>query len=54
VVAVSYYAVSLAAYVAYPLTEALQMSKGVTMAVLTPLVVGGVWLMLRHIKAGVH
>lgn len=54
VVAISYYAVSLAAYVAYPLTEALHVSKGMAMAVLTPLVVLAVWLALRRIKAAVH
>ncbi len=51
VVAVSYYAVSLVAYMAYPLTEAVQMSKGMAMALLTPLVVGAVWLMVRRIKS---
>jgi uncharacterized membrane-anchored protein len=54
VVAVSYYAVSLAAYVAYPVTEGIGLSKGLTMAILTPLVVAGVWLLLRRIKAGVQ
>lgn len=54
VVAISYYAVSLAAYVAYPLTEALHVSKGMAMAALTPVVVLGVWLALRRIKAAVH
>jgi len=54
VVAISYYAVSLAAYVAYPLTEALHVSKGMAMAVLTPVVVLAVWLALRRIKAAVH
>ncbi len=54
VVAISYYAVSLAGYVAYPLIEGLAVSKGVAMAVLTPLVVLGVWGALRRIKAGMH
>ncbi len=54
VVAVSYYAVSLLSYAAYPLTEAVHLSKGMAMALLTPLVVGAVWLVLRRIKAGVH
>ncbi|GAB1478305.1 DUF3422 domain-containing protein [Paracoccaceae bacterium] len=54
VVAVSYYAVSLAAYAVYPLTEALQVSKGTALAVLTPLVVLGVWLGLRRIRKSVH
>ncbi|OYU40266.1 MAG: hypothetical protein CFE33_06910 [Pseudorhodobacter sp. PARRP1] len=51
VVAISYYAVSLAGYVAYPLIEEIGVSKGVGMAVLTPLVVLGVWWALRRIKA---
>ncbi|MFC3179758.1 DUF3422 family protein [Cypionkella sinensis] len=54
VVAISYYAVSLAGYVAYPLIEELGVSKGVAMAVLTPLVVLGVWWALRRIKAGMQ
>lgn len=54
VVAISYYAVSLAAYVAYPLTESFGVSKGIAMAALTPVVVLGVWLALRRIKAAVH
>jgi uncharacterized membrane-anchored protein len=51
VVAISYYAVTLAGYVAYPLIEELGISKGVAMAVLTPVVVLGVWWALRRIKA---
>ena len=50
VVAISYYAVSLAAYAAYPVTEALHISKGMATAILTPLVIIGVWLTLRRIK----
>ena len=50
VVAISYYAVNLVAYLAYPATEPLGLSKGLTMAILTPLVVGGVWLMIRRIR----
>jgi uncharacterized membrane-anchored protein len=49
VVAISYYAVSLAAYAAYPLTEALHLSKGMATAILTPLVIFGVWLMIRRV-----
>lgn len=54
VVAISYYAVSLAGYVVYPLVEEIGVSKGVAMAVLTPLVVLGVWGALRRIKAGMQ
>lgn len=49
VVAISYYAVNLAAYVAYPLTAPLGISKGLATAVLTPLVILGVWAMIRRI-----
>ncbi len=54
VVAISYYAVSLAGYAAYPVTEALGVSKGLATAVLTPLVILGVWLGLRRIKRGMQ
>ena len=54
VVAISYYAISLAAYAVYPLTEALQVSKGAALAVLTPLVILGVWLALRRVRRAVH
>lgn len=54
VVAISYYAVSLAANAAYPLTEAMGVSKGMATAVLTPLVILGVWLVLRRVKRGMQ
>lgn len=54
VVAISYYAVSLAAYAAYPLTEAVGLSKGMATAILTPLVIGAVWLGLRRIRKKIH
>jgi uncharacterized membrane-anchored protein len=54
VVAISYYAVSLASYAAYPLVEAAGLSKGMAMAILTPLVVVAVWWGLRRVKAAVH
>ncbi len=50
VVAISYYAVNLAAYLAYPLTEPLEMTHGMTMAILTPVIVLGVWLGVRRIR----
>ncbi|MFC7704068.1 DUF3422 family protein [Plastorhodobacter daqingensis] len=50
VVAISYYAVSLAAYMAYPLAEPLGLSKGAMTAALTPVVVLAVWMMIRRIK----
>ncbi|MCP4209404.1 MAG: DUF3422 domain-containing protein [Shimia sp.] len=54
VVAISYYAVSLAGYLVYPLATPLGASKGVVLAVLTPVVVLGVWAMVRRIKARMH
>ncbi|TNE70100.1 MAG: DUF3422 domain-containing protein [Rhodobacteraceae bacterium] len=50
VVAISYYAVSLAGYLIYPVLEPLGLSKGLALALLTPLVVLAVWLGLRRIK----
>ena len=50
VVAISYYSVNLAAYLAYPATEALAISKGMATAILTPLVILAVWLMVRRIR----
>ena len=53
VVAISYYAVNLAAYVLAPVAERLHLSKPVEMALLTPIVVLLVWLVVRRIRAGV-
>ncbi|PZR00262.1 MAG: DUF3422 domain-containing protein [Cereibacter sphaeroides] len=50
VVAISYYAVNLATYAAYPLIEHLQISKGLATAIATPVVVLLVWLMVRSIR----
>lgn len=54
VVAISYYAVSLVGYLIYPLAGRLGMSKGVVLATITPVVVLGVWAMVRRIKAKMH
>ncbi|AZQ66148.1 DUF3422 domain-containing protein [Silicimonas algicola] len=54
VVAISYYAVNLAGYVAYPLLEPAGMSKAVATAILTPLVVLLVWAMIRRIRKGMR
>jgi len=54
VVAISYYAVNLLAYLSYPLSNALDLSKGTTTALLTPLVVLGVWAMVRRIRRKFH
>ncbi len=50
VVAISYYAVSLALYVLGPLEYQLGVSKAVLAAVTTPIVVGLVWWMVRRIR----
>jgi uncharacterized membrane-anchored protein len=52
VVAISYYAVSLAGYLTYPLAKQMGISKEMAVAGLTPLVILGVWLMVRRIKKG--
>lgn len=49
-VAISYYAVNLAAYALEPLAHPFHISHGVLMAILTPVVLGGVWLMVRRIR----
>jgi uncharacterized membrane-anchored protein len=54
VVAISYYAVSLAGYVAGPLLEDWGVEKPWVLAGLTPLVIVAVWLMVRRIRARVH
>src|SRR6056297_27576 len=50
VVAISYYAVSLAGYLLYPLAVPLELSKGMPMALATPPVVAAVWWMVRRIR----
>jgi uncharacterized membrane-anchored protein len=50
VVAISYYAVNLATYLVYPLTDLMQLTKGAATALLTPFVVLFVWLMIRRIR----
>lgn len=54
VVAISYYAVSLAGYLLLPLAEALQWPKSALTAALVPVVVGLVWLMVRRIRRSFH
>jgi uncharacterized membrane-anchored protein len=54
VVAISYYAVSLAYYLTGPLAHALEMPEYTAKAILTPLVILAVWLMIRRIKASMH
>ena len=50
VVAISYYAVNLAAYLVYPFAEGIGLGKGATMAALTPVVLVLTWLMVRRIR----
>ncbi len=50
VVAISYYAVSLAGYLLYPVADMLGISKGMMTALVTLPVVVVVWLMIRRIR----
>nr|WP_175582131.1 DUF3422 domain-containing protein [Phaeobacter sp. HF9A] len=54
VVAISYYAVSLASYALYPLGKMLDLSKGMLTAMITPLVIGAVFLAVRRIRNSLH
>ncbi len=54
VVAISYYAVSLASYALYPLAEPLGISKGILTALAVPVAVGLVWWMLRRLRSKIH
>ena len=53
-VAISYYAVSLMAYLVYPMAKALHMSKEALTALLVVPVVGLVWLLVRRIRNHLH
>lgn len=54
VVAISYYAVSLAGYLLYPLTQATGLSKGMLTALVTVPVVLLVWWMVRRLRKSVE
>jgi uncharacterized membrane-anchored protein len=54
VVAISYYAVSLAQYLLYPLAEALNVSRGMLTAAITVPVVLAVWAAIRRIRDSVE
>ncbi|MCM2560828.1 DUF3422 domain-containing protein [Lutimaribacter sp. EGI FJ00015] len=54
VVAISYYAVSLAAYALFPLTEVTGLSKGALTAVITLPVVLLVWWLIRRLQRSLH
>ena len=54
VVAISYYAVSLAGYLLYPVAEALDLSKGMLTAAVTLPVVACVWFAVSRIREKVE
>ena len=54
VVAISYYAVGLLGYAVHPVAAAVGMDKTLLLATLTPVVVLGVWLAIRRIRARLH
>ncbi len=54
VVAISYYAVSLASYALLPIAEAAHLPKAMLTAGLVPLVILGVWMMIRRIRRSFH
>lgn len=54
VVAISYYAVSLAGYLVYPLIDVTGLSKGMMTALITLPVVVAVWAMLRRVQRRVN
>ncbi|WP_134725755.1 DUF3422 family protein [Paracoccus luteus] len=54
VVAISYYAVGLIGYAAYPLAEASGIDKALLVAGATPLVVLAVWWGMRRVRAALH
>ncbi len=54
VVAISYYAVSLAAYVIYPLQAATGLSKGMLTALITVPVMLLVWWLVRRLRQGIE
>jgi uncharacterized membrane-anchored protein len=49
-VAITYYAVNLATYALEPMAHRLHLSHGALMSLLTPVVLLGVWLMVRRIR----
>ncbi|MEP1930031.1 MAG: DUF3422 family protein [Paracoccaceae bacterium] len=51
VVAISYYAVSLAAYLLYPLADVTGLSKNELTAYATLPVIAVVWFLIRRIRA---
>ena len=49
VVAISYYAVSLCAYMVAPVAKSAGIDKGWFVAALTPVVIGVVWITIRKL-----
>jgi uncharacterized membrane-anchored protein len=45
---------NLVAYLVYPLSDPLEIPRGVITAILVPIVVGGVWLTVRRIRRAVE
>ncbi len=54
VVAISYYAVSLAAYMLYPLADETGVSRGTLTALAVPPVILLVWWLLRRMRSKIH
>lgn len=54
VVAISYYAVNLVTYAAYPLAKLAGLDKATLTALLIPPVIGAVWLTVRRIRNAFH
>ncbi len=54
VVAISYYAMNLLAYLVYPVADPMGVSRGIITAALTPPVVLLVWLVIRRIRKSVE
>jgi uncharacterized membrane-anchored protein len=54
VVAISYYAVSLASYLLKPAAHAMHIGPETLLAGLVPVVVLGVWWMVRRIRNRLH
>ncbi len=54
VAAISYYAVNLLGYLSYPFAEGLGLSKGMTLAILTPIVLVLVFFLVRKMRDRIH
>ncbi len=54
VVAISYYAISILAYLLYPVADVTGLTRGQVMAIVTLPVVGAVWWAVRRIRERLH